>query len=77
MTKPNPPLDPWRFDAITKPEKPENLWGLAEIAQALGVSVDKARRLARLDHVPIYRPDGRSYFAFRSELMAWLRTKRR
>ncbi|SLN20081.1 hypothetical protein ROJ8625_00713 [Roseivivax jejudonensis] len=70
----NPPLDRWRFDAITT--GPEKLWGLSTIASAIGVSVDKARRLAHLDHVPIYRPDGESYFALRSELNAWLRTKR-
>lgn len=50
--------------------------GLAAISEALGIGVDKARELARLDSVPIYRPEGSgSYFAFRAELMAWLRGK--
>ncbi|MGK7759431.1 DNA-binding protein [Marinovum sp. B10] len=68
-----PPLDRWRFDAITT--GPEKLWGLTTIATAIGVSVDKARRLARLPDCPIYRPDGGSYFALRSELNAWLKRK--
>ena len=68
-----PPLDRWRFDAITS--GPEKIWGLAAIAGALGVSTDKARRLAKLPDSPIYRPDGVSYFAIRSELNHWLRRK--
>lgn len=74
MNEQHPPLDPWRFDAMTA--NPEKLWGLPAIATALGVSVDKARRLAALPHTPIYKPDGESYFAFRSELNDWLRTTR-
>ena len=70
----HPKLDTWRFDAITT--GPERLWGLTSIAAAMGVSVDKARRLSKMDGVPIYRPDGSSYFAFKSELNAWLREKR-
>lgn len=70
----NPPLDRWRLDAVLEPER--KLWGLPAIAEALGVSVDKARDLAVRPDVPIYRPKGSgSYFAFRSELMAWLRGK--
>lgn len=68
-----PPLDPWRFDDITK--GPEKIWGLKAIAEVLGVSTDKARSLATKPNTPIYRPEGAGYFAFRSELMAWLRTK--
>lgn len=68
----HPPLDRWRFDAITA--GPEKLWGLNSIARALGVSTDKVRRLAKKPNVPIYCPDG-SYFALRAELNAWLRTK--
>ncbi|WP_246071174.1 hypothetical protein [Paracoccus haeundaensis] len=46
------------------------------IAETLGVSVSKARDLASRPEVPIFRPEGSgSYFAFRSELMAWLRGK--
>lgn len=73
MSSNHPPLDRWRFDAIA--EGAEKLWGLNSIATALGVSVDKARRLARRHDVPIYRPDGHSYFACRSELNQWLRSK--
>jgi len=69
-----PPLDRWRVDAVLEPER--KIWGLPQIAEVLGVSVDKARALARLPEVPIYRPAGSgSYFAFRSELLAWLRRK--
>lgn len=69
-----PPLDRWRADGILEPER--KLWGLPLIAEALGVSIDTARAWAKLDGVPIYRPAGTgSYFAFRSELLAWLRTK--
>ncbi|WP_422032225.1 DNA-binding protein [Roseovarius sp.] len=75
MNSNQPQLDPARFDTLTSPEK---IWGLNNIAQALGVSTDKARRLARLDDCPIYRPEpGGSFFAFRSELMAWLKKKRK
>lgn len=69
----NPPLDRWRFDAITS--GPERLWGLTAIAQAIGLSVDATRRLAETQRAPIYRPDGRRYFALRSELNAWLRSR--
>lgn len=70
----HPPLDPWRLDGILEPER--KLWGLPMIAAFLNVSVDKARVLADLPDVPIYRPVGSgSYFAFKSELMAWLRGK--
>lgn len=67
-----PPLDRWRADAVLEPER--KLWGLPQIAEVLGVSVDKARTLAKLPEVPISQPVGSStYFAFRSELLAWLR----
>ena len=69
-----PPLDRWRVDGILEPER--KLWGLPLIAEALGVSIDTARVWAKMDGVPIYRPAGTgSYFAFRSELLTWLRTK--
>jgi hypothetical protein len=74
ITTDMPPLDRWRVDEVL--EGDGKLWGLPHIAKVLGVSVDKARDLAKVEGVPIYRPDGSgSYFAFRSELMAWLRTK--
>ncbi len=67
-----PPLDRWRVDELLEPNRP--LWGLPSIAKALGVSVDKARELARNPAVPITRPEGSgSYFAYLSELRAWLR----
>ena len=70
----HPPLDRWRADAVLEPER--KLWGLPLIAEALGVSIDTARAWAKMDGVPIYRPVGTgSYFAFRSELVSWLRTK--
>lgn len=70
----HPPLDRWRADGLLEPDR--KLWGLPMIAEVLGVSVDKARELAKLAEVPIYRPLGSgSYFALRSELMAWLRGK--
>ena len=74
MTRKRAQLDPWRFDAITN--GPEKLWGLTSISAAIGISVDKTRRLAQMDDVPIYRPDGKSYFALKSELNTWLRTNR-
>lgn len=66
-------LNPRRFDAILA--SPEKLWGLNSIAAAIGLSVDATRRLAHSGKAPIYRPDGRRYFALRSELNAWLRSK--
>ena len=66
-------LSPTRFDAATAARKREKLWGAPSIAQALGVSVDTVRRLARIPSVPIYKPAG--YFAYRSELESWLRSK--
>ena len=67
-----PPLDRWRLDGLLA--GPEKIWGLNGIAIVLGVSVDTARRLSQSQKAPIYRPGGR-YFAFRSELVAWLRSK--
>ncbi len=72
-----PALTPERLDALldakTPVSKPEKLWGAPSIAAALGVSVDTVREWARDPTVPIYRPKG--YFARRSELEAWLKTK--
>ena len=69
-----PPLDRWRFDQITRGS--ERIWGLTAIAAVLGVSRDAARTMAKNPEVPIYRPAGqRRWFALRSELLAWLRTK--
>jgi len=66
-------LTPDTFDAMVS-TKSAKLWGARAIARALGVSVDKVRTLAAQSDCPIYRPHG--YFAYRSELEAWLRTKR-
>lgn len=73
-TNNQPPLDQWRFDSLTT--GPERIWGLPAIAKVIGVSESKARRMAKRPTVPIYRPVGAGgYFAFRSELIQWLRTK--
>lgn len=74
ITPEYPPLDRWRADAILEPEQP--IWGLPHIARVLGVSVDTARRWAKGAEVPISQPPGTGqYFAFRSELTAWLRQR--
>lgn len=68
-----PPLDRWRADAVLEPDR--KLWGLPMIAEVLGVSIGTARKLARQPNVPIYKPEGAGcYFAFRSELLNWLRS---
>ena len=72
MTDEKPPLSPDRFDALA--QGPQRLWGLGRIAEFLGVSRDKARKLAKDAGCPIYRPGG-GYFAFRSELLNWLKRK--
>lgn len=71
----NTPIDKTLFDAAMATGA-EKLWGLPEIARVLGVSIDKARRIANRADAPIYKPDGERYFAFRSELNAWLRARR-
>lgn len=69
-----PPLDRWRADELLEPARP--IWGLPAIAKVLGVSTDKTRDLAKEEGVPIYRPGGAGrYFAFKSELLTWLRSK--
>lgn len=70
-----PPLDRWRFDAtVDGPEK--KLWGARAIAATLGVSEHTVRRWHDdpANDVPISAPGGR-LFAFRSELLAWLRSR--
>ncbi len=54
--------------------KPEKLWGRKTIAAELGLPEDAVTTLAERDDTPIFRPGGR-YFALRSELRKWLRTK--
>lgn len=55
---------------------PDKLWGAPAIAKALSLSSDAVYRLAEQDETPIYKPPGSNrLFAFRSELMRWLRTK--
>lgn len=68
----HPFLDRWRVDALLEPDRP--LWGLPQIARCAGVSVDTVRRWHRRTNAPIGKPGGR-YFAWRSELLAWLRTR--
>lgn len=70
----HPKLNARRLDDLF--QGPEKIWGLQPIADVLGVSIDKARKIANSPHSPIYQPgDGKRHFAFRSELVAWLRTK--
>jgi len=54
---------------------PSKLWGAETIARYLGVSPDSVRAWAREPGTPIYQPRGRTYFADRRELDAWLRNK--
>jgi hypothetical protein len=67
----SPPLAPVRIPPLPRVEK---LWGAQRIADVLGVGVDTVVTLARRADCPIYQPSGR-YFALRSELDQWLRTK--
>ena len=70
-----PPLDRWRFDAVLHGDQ-HKLWGAPSIAQATGLSESQVYRLVKKPEVPIYRPAGTgTLFAYRAELMAWLRTK--
>jgi hypothetical protein len=50
------------------------LWGASMIAAFLGVSESWVYDLAKDPNCPIYKPSGR-YFALKSELIEWLRTK--
>lgn len=53
----------------------DELWGAKAIANCIGgVSVDTVYGLALDPDAPIYKPSGR-YFARRSEIKLWLRTK--
>lgn len=67
------PLDRWRLDEVLEGDR--KLWGLEQIAACLGVSKDTARKWANdpQSGCPISRPGGQ-YFAFRSQLMTWLRS---
>lgn len=47
------------------------LWGIAQIASAIGISSRRAKTLAEQPGAPIYRPDGQRYFAERQELITW------
>lgn len=75
MSNDMPPLDRWRLDEMLEPSRP--IWGLPAIAKVLGLSISKTRKLARLPDVPIYLPPGCSqYMAFKTELLAWARSKK-
>lgn len=67
-----PTLTPETLDGILQPP-PRKIWGAPAIARILGVSVDTVYALAKDPASPVYKPNG--YFAYRSELEAWLRTK--
>lgn len=47
------------------------LWGITQIARAIGISPRRAKTLAELPGAPIYKPDARRYFAERHELITW------
>lgn len=69
-----PPLDRWRADQVLEPNRP--IWGLRAIAKFLCLSEDTVRRMAKKPEVPISRPEGGgTYFAFRSDLIDWLKRK--
>jgi len=68
-----PELTPERLDSLFV-GRVEKLWGANAISRALGLSPDTVQRLAQDPSVPIYKPAGR-YFAYRSELERWLRSK--
>lgn len=71
-----PPLDRWRADEVLEPNRP--LWGLPAISQALGLSINKTRELAKDPEVPIFVPPGSNqYFAYRSDLVAWLKAAKK
>lgn len=72
VNRPRHKIDPAKFDALLAGS--ERIWGKGAIALALGLSESTVKRLADRPDVPIYRPGGR-YFAYRSELVAWLHTK--
>lgn len=59
---------------ITKPPGTDAIWGARAIAKFLGLSESRTYELADDEKCPIYRPSGR-YFALKSELLQWLRTK--
>lgn len=67
-----PPLDRWRLDEVLEPDR--CLWGLPQIAQAAGVSVDTVRRWHRNTDAPISKPGGR-YFSQRTALIRWLNAR--
>lgn len=69
-----PKLTPRIADEVLAGDR--KIWGAEAIAAFLGVSVDTVYDLAKEPGVPISKPPGSGrYFAFRRDLMAWLRTK--
>ena len=52
----------------------EALWGADAIARFAGVSVDTVKAWSKDQRAPVYKPGGR-YFAMKSELLRWFRTK--
>lgn len=67
-----PPLDRWRLDDVLEPDR--QLWGLPEIAQAAGVSIDTVRRWYRGTDAPISKPGGR-YYSTRNAMRGWLNAR--
>lgn len=73
-----PPLSPEGIDRILDTvarSRPEKLWRRPAIAAALGVSEDTVSSWAKIPGVPIFEPLPGIYFARRSEIERWLRTK--
>jgi hypothetical protein len=52
----------------------DHLWGAKAIGQFIGRSVDFVYELAEDDSAPVHKPGGR-YYAAKSELRCWLRSK--
>jgi hypothetical protein len=52
----------------------DHLWGAKAIAAFIGRSVDVVYELADDETAPVHKPGGR-YYAAKSELRCWLRTK--
>lgn len=66
--------DPIVINEVTLLE--ERVTGAKAIGLLLGYTERHVRRLAKSSDVPIYRPAGAGHlFAFKSELLRWMRSK--
>lgn len=64
-------LTPATFDAMTG-DRGRIIWTLGGIGQRIKRGPDFVRTLAEREGSPI-RKEGRQYYAFEDELMAWMR----